>query len=104
MSATQGQVPASPRWFTLLKDFVALTFPWVLIFKQAGIIFDPPAEISEPILWLAGGLLGVPGIGAIWAARSGGGSPATTTGSPSGSPPVASPSSPSSSPASGAEA
>lgn len=71
MNAAQQQ--PGPGWVTVLRDVVALTFPWVLIFKQAGIGFAPPAEVSEPILWLAGALLGVPGVGQILAYRFGGG-------------------------------
>lgn len=50
---------------------MALTFPWLLIFKQAGIIFAAPAEVSEPILWLAGAMLGVPGVAQILSMRFG---------------------------------
>ena len=78
MSAQQQQPP--PGWFTVLRDVVALTFPWVLIFKQAGIGFAPPQEVSEPILWLAGAMLSVPGVGQILAFKFGGGT--GTAGSP----------------------
>lgn len=69
MSAQQR----APGWLTILRDFTAFTFPWVLIFKQAGIMFPPPQEVSEPILWLAGAMLGVPGVAQILAFRFGGG-------------------------------
>ena len=62
-----------PGWLSVLRDVVSLTLPWVLIFKQAGIGFPPPAEVSEPILWLAGAMLGVPGVAQILALRFGGG-------------------------------
>lgn len=68
MSAQQQR----PAWWRVLTDFVALTFPWLLIFKQAGIGFAPPTEVSEPILWLAGAMLGVPGVAQILAVRFGG--------------------------------
>jgi hypothetical protein len=94
------QQPQSPGWFTLIRDVVALTFPWVLIFKQAGILFAPPAAVSEPILWLAGAMLGVPGVAQILSLRFGGG----TAPLPPGEAPPASSSGPSSSTTSGAEA
>ena len=58
---------------SVIRDVVSLTLPWVLIFKQAGIGFAPPAEVSEPILWLAGAMLGVPGVAQILAFKFGGG-------------------------------
>jgi hypothetical protein len=45
----------------------------VVIFKQAGIGFSPPTEVSEPLLWLMGAILGVPGVGQILAFKYGGG-------------------------------
>jgi hypothetical protein len=67
------QQPQSPGWFVLTRDIVSLTLPWALIFKQAGIFFAPPATVSEPILWLAAAILGVPGVAQILALRFGGG-------------------------------
>lgn len=87
--SVQQQPP--PGWFTVLRDFVALTFPWLLIFKQAGIGFAPPAEVSEPILWLAGAMLSVPGVGQVLASKFGGG-----IGTAASPPPDPSPASPSS--------
>ena len=99
--SVQPQQPASrPGWLTVLIDVASLTLPWVLIFKQAGIVFAPPAEVSEPILWLAGAMLGVPGVAQILAIRFGGG----TTSPGSGGAPLGSPSSPSSSAGSEASA
>jgi hypothetical protein len=89
-----------PGWFVLGRDVLAFTLPWLLIFKQAGIVFTPPAEISQPMLWLAAGLLGVPGGLAAWSMRSGAGTPS----SPSGEVPSASPASPSSPSTSAGEA
>jgi hypothetical protein len=91
--STQQQPP--PGWFVILRDVVALTFPWVLIFKQAGIGFTPPQEVSEPILWLAGSMLSVPGVAQILAFRFGGGT--GTAGSPPPDQPAALPPSSSSS-------
>jgi hypothetical protein len=69
---SEQQPSQRPGWLTLVIDVVSLTFPWVLIFKQAGIIFTPPTSVSEPILWLAGAMLGVPGVAQILALRFGG--------------------------------
>jgi hypothetical protein len=79
VSAQQQQRAPGPGWVTLLRDFIAFTFPWVLIFKQAGIIFEPPAQVSESILLLAGAMLGVPGVAQILSMRFG----ASTGSSPS---------------------
>jgi len=100
VSASQQQ-QAPPGWFVILRDLVALSFPWVLIFKQAGIGFAPPQEVSEPILWLAGAMLSVPGVGQILAFKFGGG--IGTAASPPQAPLPPSPSSPPSSATSGAE-
>jgi len=91
--STQQQPP--PGWFVILRDVVALTFPWVLIFKQAGIGFAPPQEVSEPILWLAGSMLSVPGVAQILSFKFGGGT--GTANSPPPDQPAALPPSPSSS-------
>ena len=96
MSAQQQR----PAWWRVLTDFVALTFPWVLIFKQAGIGFAPPTEVSEPILWLAGAMLGVPGVSEVLARRFSG---TGTDGSPSQEASPASPRSGTSSSISGAD-
>ena len=71
MSTSQRQ--SHPGWPRVLIDVLAFTLPWVVIFKQAGIGFSPPAEVSEPLLWLAGAMLGVPGVGQILAFKFGGG-------------------------------
>jgi hypothetical protein len=66
---------------------------WVIIFKQAGILFDPPAQANETLIWMAAGLLGAPGVLQLWQARSGVG---TSTAEPGRQPPLSesSPSSP----------
>lgn len=92
---------APPGWFVILRDVVALTFPWVLIFKQAGIGFTPPQDVSEPILWLAGSMLSVPGVAQILSFKFGGGTGMAVSPPPDPSPAL--PSSPSSSSTSGAE-
>lgn len=71
MSASQQQGP--PGWPRVLLDLAAFTLPWVVIFKQAGIGFSPPNEVSEPLLWLAGAMLGVPGVSQVLAFKFGGG-------------------------------
>jgi hypothetical protein len=71
VSAPQQQ--QSPGWFVLTRDVASLTLPWLLIFKQAGIFFAAPASVSEPILWLAGAMLGVPGVAQILSLRFGAG-------------------------------
>lgn len=92
MSAQQQE---RPRWWRVLIDVASFTLPWVVIFKQAGIMFDPPAQVSEALLWLAGAMLGVPGVSQVLVSRFGNG---TGTGdSPS---PAASPASPLSGPSS----
>jgi hypothetical protein len=55
-----------PGWKSLIRDAVSLTFPWLIIFKQAGILFSPPAQVNEALLWLAGAMLGVPGLAQIF--------------------------------------
>lgn len=87
MSVQQQQ--SAPGWLRVAIDLAAFTLPWVLIFKQAGIGFDPPAQVSEPILWLAGAMLSVPGVGQVLASKFGGG-----TGTGDSLPPDRSPASP----------
>lgn len=97
-----AQLQGRPGWLAVLRDLVAFTFPWVLIFKQAGIGFAPPSQVSEPILWLAGAMLGVPGVAQILALRYGSGT--GTDGSHSADRPAAlSPSAPSSGTSPGAD-
>ncbi len=93
-----AQRQTGPGWLSVIRDVVSLTLPWILIFKQAGIGFAPPAEVSEPILWLAGAMLGVPGVAQILSFKFGGGT--GTAESPREPPLPPSPSLPSSSPAS----
>lgn len=38
-----------------------MTLPWVVIFKQAGIGFAPPAEVNVWLLITMGAALGIPG-------------------------------------------
>lgn len=82
-----------PGAFTVLRDAATWVGGWMIIFKQAGLFFDPPPQVNETLVWMAAALIGVPGVVQIWQARSGGG---TSTGeSPPPSPsPASSPSSP----------
>lgn len=72
-----------PGWATVVRDTASLICAWLIVFKQAGIIFAPPAQLSEPLLWLAGAMIGVPGVGQILAYRYGGGGGTGMGGSPS---------------------
>jgi hypothetical protein len=66
---------------------------WAIIFKQAGILFVPPAQVSESLIWMAAALIGVPGLAQLAALRFGGSAP--TPGSPGPAPlPESPPSSP----------
>jgi len=67
-----------------------------VIFKQAGIVFPPPSQVNETLVWVAAVIIGGPGIAQLWQARSGAGTP--TDGSLSSSPPQASSSSSSGAP------
>jgi len=85
---------------TLLRDTVAWIGGWLIMFRQAGVFFDPPSQPNDTALYVAGVLIGAPGLLQLWQARSGG--PASTAGSQPEAPPEES--SPSSSGASsGAE-
>lgn len=42
--------------------------------KQSGIIFEPPAQANETLIWIAALLIGVPGIAQIVTLRFGTGS------------------------------
>lgn len=48
--------------FITLRDTAMWVFGWVLMFKEAGIIFDPPAQVSDTIVLAAVGLTGGPGM------------------------------------------
>ena len=57
----------------VLLDTASWVGGWVLIFKQAGIVFPPPEQVNETLIWLAATMIGVPGIAQILFARFGGG-------------------------------
>ncbi len=78
---------------SVLRDVASFLGGWALIFKQAGILFDPPAHPSEVLILLAAVAIGIPGAAQLLAARAGQGAPTA----PPSSPPPAAESSPSSS-------
>jgi hypothetical protein len=86
------------RW-TVVRDVGTYLGGWALIFKQAGIVFDPPSLPSETMIWAAAAMIGGPGIVQLITWRFG------TGGSPSGSepPPSALPPTPSTSPSGGSQ-
>ena len=57
----------------MLLDTASWLGGWVLIFKQAGIIFAPPSQVNETLVWLAAAMIGVPGVAQILLARFGSG-------------------------------
>jgi hypothetical protein len=86
-------VNARPGLRRILLDTLSWGGGWVIILKQAGILFVPPPQVNETLIWLAAALIGVPGLTQILALRFGGSTP--TAGSPPVPPPPASlPSSP----------
>jgi hypothetical protein len=70
-----------PAISTVLRDTGTWVGGWVLIFKQAGIVFAPPTQVNETLIWVAAVLIGVPGAAQVWAGRSGqtGGTGASST-------------------------
>jgi hypothetical protein len=89
-------VSTRPGLLRVLLDTLSWLGGWVIISKQAGILFDPPAQVNETLVWLAAAMIGVPGVAQVLLARFGNG--AGTAGSPSSPPPPASPSSSSGAP------
>lgn len=73
----------------------------MIILKQAGILFAPPSQINESLIWLAAALIGVPGLTQILALRFG--NPTSTAGSPPAPPGSGSSPSPSGASTPGAE-
>jgi len=57
---------------TLLRDTVAWVGGWLIMFRQAGVFFDPPPHPNDTALYVAGILIGAPGLLQLWQARSGG--------------------------------
>jgi len=87
---------ARPGRTTVLRDGASWIFGWLLIFKQAGILFPAPDTVSLPLVVMGGLIIGVPGLAQlvlwglqIWAGQAGTAgplSPGPSLGSPSPSP------------------
>jgi len=60
-----------PSTRDVLRDIGTWVGGWMIIFKQAGILFPPPTEVNETLVWMAAALIGVPGVAQLWQARSG---------------------------------
>lgn len=82
-----------PGLHVILRDVVAWVIAGTILLKQAGILFDPPSQVSETLVWVAAGLIGGPGMLQVLQARFG----QSTSTDGSSSPPLPRESSPSSS-------
>jgi len=78
-------VSARPSRLSVLRDTSAYVGGWLLMLKEAGILFDPPPQANETLIWVAALLIGVPGVAQVIAWRFG------TGGVPSSPPPPESP-------------
>jgi hypothetical protein len=58
--SAQRRIGGRPSPITLLRDIASFILGWVLIFKQAGILFEPPSQVNLPLLILAATLVGTP--------------------------------------------
>lgn len=85
-----------PGFITVIKDVASYIGGWIIILKQAGIVFAPPSQTSSVLIAVGVVLIGVPGLSQIALAWFG---KLTSTGGPQ--PPL--PSSESSSSSSGAQ-
>jgi len=61
-----------PGLLTVARDVASWVGGWLIIFRQAGIIFDPPAQANETLIWVGAVLVGVPGALQILVGRFGG--------------------------------
>jgi hypothetical protein len=61
-----------PSRLSVLRDVGSFIGGWVVLFSQAGIVFQPPAQTSEMLIIGALVAIGVPGVTNIFAARFGG--------------------------------
>jgi hypothetical protein len=64
-------VSTRPGFSRVVLDTASWLGGWVLIFKQAGILFAPPPQVNETLVWLAAAMIGVPGAAQILLARFG---------------------------------
>lgn len=71
---------------TVFRDVTSYVGGWLLICKQAGIVFVPPPQPNDTLIWIAALLIGVPGVAQIIAMRFGG-SAASPGGSTTAPPP-----------------
>ena len=69
-----------PSTLTVLRDLVVWVIAGMILLKQAGILFDPPSQVNETLVWVAAALTGGPGVAQLIAARFG---PSTSTAEPS---------------------
>jgi len=65
-------VPRTTSVLTVLRDTASYIFGWAIIFKQAGIYFDPPPHPNKVLIGIAALIIGVPGVAHILTARFGG--------------------------------
>lgn len=67
-----------------MLDVLSFVLGWGLIFQQALMV--DPARVNEAFLWLAAGVLGIPGaaevVGRIRGGTAGSGSPPVSSASP----------------------
>lgn len=77
-----------PSAITVIKDVSSYLGGWGLIVHQAVIV--PPQDFNLTLVLVGGALVGVPGVGQLLAARTGG---RPSEDPPRGSPPSSSPSS-----------
>lgn len=82
-----------PGLLTILRDVGSFLGGWIVIFKQAGILFAPPTQTSEVLILLAAVAIGIPGAAQLLQARNGS---ATSTVGPRSEPPASASSSSSS--------
>lgn len=80
-----------PSFITVAKDAVSYVGGWVIILKQAGIVFAPPTQVNAVLVAVGVVLIGVPGLSQLalaWFGRltSTGGSPPAPPPSESSSP------------------
>jgi hypothetical protein len=67
-----------PKRRDVLRNVATYILGWVLIFQQAGILFDPPAQPNESLIWGAFALIaewGISGAASVIASRFGIGQP-----------------------------
>lgn len=60
-----------PGLIEVLKDLGTYVGGWIIIFKQAGIFFDPPPQVSDLQVGIAVIMIGVPGLSQLYLARFG---------------------------------